>query len=401
VTVFSAIAPGTDLSQHARALARVHDAVLGGARPPMRPRALVARSWSRVMRSGLDPSGGARRATLPPAELERRRRESPLALIIDELRQVLSSAACASSFLLVVTDADGVILWREGAPGLLLRADALGFAEATVWTEERVGTNAIGTALAEAAPVQLFSAEHYEQGQHPWYCTASPVHDPRTGELLGVVDVSGPALTLHPVIAALVETAVRLGEARLRHYHQERLSQLRRSTEHVLATVDGPVLVVDDHGWVASHAGVAGRDRIAAPRADQSLAVPGLGLCLPERLADGWLVRPRAAGRALVAELELGGRPVLELLGGAQPWRTALTPRHAEMLVALDRAGPAGVTAAQLSTAMYGDAAHTVTVRAEISRLRRVIGALVETSPYRLAEGVRLVVRQAGAPASG
>ena len=36
-----------------------------------------------------------------------------------------------------------------------------------------VGTNAIGTALAEAAPVQLFSAEHFEQAQHPWYCTAA------------------------------------------------------------------------------------------------------------------------------------------------------------------------------------------------------------------------------------
>jgi hypothetical protein len=43
--------------------------------------------------------------------------------------------------------------WREGSPGLLLRADALGFAEVAVWTEEQVGTNAIGTALAERTPV--------------------------------------------------------------------------------------------------------------------------------------------------------------------------------------------------------------------------------------------------------
>lgn len=396
MTVFSAITPGTDLSQHARDLVRVHDAVLGGGRPPMPPRGVVARSWSRVMRSGLDPSGIDRQPPLPAGELERRRRESPLALIADELRQVLSSAACASSFLLVVTDAQGVVLWREGAAHLLLRADDLGFTEAAVWTEERVGTNAIGTALAEGAPVQLFSAEHYEPGQHPWYCTASPVHDPRTGEVLGVVDVSGPALSLHPVISALVETAVRLGEARLWHHHQQRLSQLRRSTEHAVAAADGPVLVVDDHGWVAHHAGVAGRDRIAVPRQDQALAVPGLGLCLPERLADGWLVRPRAAERTVVAELVLGDRPTLELRSGGQPWRTALTRRHADLLLALERAGPTGVTAGQLSASMFGDAAHIVTVRAEISRLRRVIGALVETSPYRFADGVRLVVRPAG-----
>ena len=392
----NAIAPGTDLSQHARDLVRVHDAVLGGGRPPMPPRGVVARSWSRVMRSGLDPGGIDRQPLLPAGELERRRRDSPLALIVDELRQVLSSAACASSFLLVVTDAQGVILWRQGASHLLLKADGLGFTEAAVWTEERVGTNAIGTALAEGAPVQLFSAEHYEPGQHPWYCTAAPVHDPRTGELLGIVDVSGPALSLQPVIGALVEMAVRLGEARLWKHHQQRLSQLRRSSEHVVAAVDGPVLLVDDHGWVAHHVGVAARDRIAVPHQDQALAVPGLGLCLPERLGDGWLVRPRAVEHTIVAELLLGDHPVLELHSGGQPWRTALTPRQSELLVALERAARTGVTAAQLSTSMFGDAGHAVTVRAEISRLRRVIGALIETSPYRLADGVRLVFHTAG-----
>ena len=48
-----------------------------------------------------------------------------------------------------------------------VQADRLGFSEGAVWTEMTVGTNAIGTALAEQAPVQLFSAEHFEQQQHP------------------------------------------------------------------------------------------------------------------------------------------------------------------------------------------------------------------------------------------
>ena len=47
---------------------------------------------------------------------------------------------------------------------------------------------------------------------------------------------------------------------------------------------------------------------------------------------------------------------------------------------------------APLSAAVYGDAEHVVTVRAEVSRLRRVIGALVATHPYRLADGVTLTV---------
>ena len=56
----------------------------------------------------------------------------------------------------------------------------------------------------------------------------------------------------------------------------------------------------------------------------------------------------------------------------------------------LAAAGPGGLTAAALSTRVFGDDAHVVTVRAEVSRLRRVVGALVATNPYRLAEGVLL-----------
>jgi hypothetical protein len=392
VTGYSAIAPGTDLSQHARVLTRVHDAVLAGGRPPVRPRGVVARSWSRVLGLGLDASRTNAREPLPFDVVERRRRQSPLSLVIDDLRQVLGSVADASLFLLVVTDADGVILWREGSARVRLRADELGFTEGARWTEATVGTNAIGTALAEAAPVQLFSAEHFEQAQHPWYCTAAPIHHPTTGELLGVVDVSGPALTLHPLIAALVETAVKLAEERLWRHHEQRLEQLRRSAQGVLATVSGPLLLVDDDGWVAHQSGIAVRNRVEVPRPDRVMAVPGLGLCTPERLAEGWLVRPRTAGTTLVAELVLTGPPLLRLRSEREPWQTPLTPRHAEVLLLLQRAGRGGLTAAQLSTALFGDDEHCVTARAEVSRLRRVLGGLVSTHPYRLAEGVTLTV---------
>ncbi|HEX2073213.1 MAG TPA: GAF domain-containing protein [Geodermatophilus sp.] len=389
---FSAIAPGTDLSQHARVLVRVHDAVLGGGRPPVRPRGVVARSWSRVLALGLDPAGANARDGLPFAQVAERRRRSPLSSVIDELRQVLGSVADASPFLMVVTDADGVILWREGSAAVRRRADLLGFSEGARWTEQAVGTNAIGTALAEAAPVQLFSAEHFEQAQHPWYCTAAPIHHPCTGELLGVVDVSGPALTLHPVIAALVETAVRLAESRLWRHHEQRLERLRQSVQGALATVRGPLLLVDDDGWVAHRSGIAARDRVEVPRADRVMAVPGLGLCTPERLGDGWLVRPRAAEEPVVAALDLTGSPVLEVRSGAAPWRTTLTRRQAEVLTLLHRAGRGGLTAARLSTALFGDEEHCVTARAEVSRLRRVVGGLVATNPYRIADGVTLTV---------
>ncbi len=394
----TAVLPGTDLVQHARALQRVHDAVMGGARPPQAPRPLVWRSWSRVLDLGLDPTRPNARAPLPRAEVERRRQTSPLALVVEEIRAVLTGVADASHFIIVVTDADGVILWREGSPAVLIRADALGFTEGATWTEDHVGTNAIGTALAEHAPVQLFSAEHFEQGQHPWYCTACPLHDPRTGELLGVIDVSGPALTLHPAIGALVLTATKLAQERLRRHHQERLERLRRSAEHLLSTAGGPLLLVDEHGWVAHHAGVVARDRIAVPAQGRPLAVPGLGLCLPERLGDGWLVRRAGPEGPIRARLSAGPDGAVLEVGpsdgpaGQPGWRAGLSPRHAAILRSLHRAGPAGTSAAALSHALFGDDDHQVTVRAELSRMRRVVGALVSTAPYRIADGVVLSV---------
>ncbi|HET8560255.1 MAG TPA: transcriptional regulator [Marmoricola sp.] len=389
---YSAISPGADLPQLARELVRVHDAVLSGSRTATPPRPVVARSWSRVLELGLDPDSANTRDPFPLGELERRRRESPLHLVVDDIRAVTGRVADASRFIMVVTDADGVILWREGSAGVLRTADRLGFAEGALWTEARVGTNAIGTALAEETPVQLFSAEHFEHAQHPWYCTAWPIHDPRSGDLLGIVDVSGPAMTLHPVIGALVESAVRLAEAQLWRHHETRLERLRTASEHLLAAVSGPVLLVDDHGWVAHHAGVAARDRIGVPRTGTPLAVPGLGLCLPERVLGGWLVRPASGRTTIFAQLSVGDPPRIVVHGHGEPWQAALPRRHAQILQLLHTAGPAGLTAAQLSRHLFGDGEHLVSARAEVSRLRRVLGAVVATRPYRIADGVSLTL---------
>ncbi|WP_336027082.1 GAF domain-containing protein [Geodermatophilus sp. FMUSA9-8] len=394
---WSAVAPGTDLSTHARVLSRVHDAVLAGGRPPVRPRRVVERSWSRVLGLGMDPDRPRPRDPLPADAVQARRRTSGLEAVVDELRQVLVGVAEASHGLVVVTDADGVVLWRDGSAATRRHADRLGFAEGATWTEAAVGTNAIGTALAEAAPVQLFSAEHFEAAQHPWYCSAAPVHSPVTGELLGVVDVSGPALTLHPAIGALVETSVRLAETGLWRRHEQHLDRLRRAAGPVLGTARGPLLLVDDDGWVAARSGVAAGARVAVPRAGRPLAVAGLGLCTPERLGEGWLLRPAEARAPVSAELDLTAAPVLRVRGGDGSWSAGLTRRQAQVLALVAAAGPAGLDAAALGRALFGDDGHVVAARAEVSRLRRVVGDLVALAPYRLAGGVALTVTGGGA----
>jgi hypothetical protein len=127
------------------------------------------------------------------------------------------------------------------------------------------------------------------------------------------------------------------------------------------------------------------------PRDRRPLTVPGLGLCLPEPLADGWLVRPAGGETRIVMALDLTGAPAVAV-SGERPWRAPLTARHAEILLLLHRAGRSGLSAAALSHGLYGDAEHVVAVRAEVSRLRRTLGGVVESQPYRISAAVDLSV---------
>jgi hypothetical protein len=388
-----AVRPGTDVGRYARLLARTHDALLSGDRPPVDPRGLVARSWQRVRAQGVDPDRREPPGPLEATQVESRRASSPLHQVLPELRASLTAVAEDARHVMVVTDADGVLLWREGSTRVRHRADALGFTEGARWTEGTVGTNAIGTALAEDAPVQIFSAEHFVRTHHGWTCTACPVHDPRSGELLGVVDVSGPAETVHPMTVALVGTAVKLAEASLWRGHERRLDALRTVATPALAAGPGPGLVVDDHGWVAAVRGLPPVDRVAVPTAGGPVAVHGLGLCEPEPVPGGWLLRPGSSGRtALRLTLELDARPPRAVVAGTNVWVHPLSTRHAEVLLLLARAGRTGMDAAALSRALYGHVGSLVTIRAEVSRLRKAVGGVVLARPYRLAPEVEVVL---------
>jgi hypothetical protein len=239
--------------------------------------------------------------------------------------------------------------------------------------------------------VQMFAAEHFVRSHHAWTCTACPVHDPRTGELLGVVDVSGPAETIHPTTVALVGTAVKLAEASLWRQHENRLEALRTVAAPLLSGVRGAGLVVDDHGWVAAVTGMPSMERVAAPRVDRPIAVHGVGVCLPEPVPGGWLLRV-SDPRQIRLTLDLDARPPRAIVDGSSRWVHPLSTRHAEVLTLLARAGQAGLDAAALSRALYGDREHVVTVRVEMSRLRRTLGGLLLARPYRIAPDIAVVV---------
>ena len=410
-----ALAAGEDPRRYAQILTAVYDATMTGGKSPARPREVIGDSWRRLQTLGIDPElGNPAERQMDASDLEFSRRESGLFDILDDLARGLESVVQDGDNILVVADRNGRVLWRSGSTSVLDRADGLGFVEGANWAEDSVGTNAIGTALVSRRAVQIFSAEHYVRSHHSWTCAGAPIRDPRTGQVLGAIDVSGPAKTVHPTTIALVDAVARLAESQLREIHRTTLDRLRSVAAPMLARLQSPALAVDANGWVAAVESVALRNRILLPEdlATGRFWLPSLGVCDFEPLPGGWLVRPTSHGRSagstpgdsadsFVAEsgntttiridLRHSQKPRIEVRSEVGEWTHEPTPRHAEILylLAIHRQGR---TASQMAADLFGDDGRAITVRAEMSRLRKHLAGIISTQPYRLDESATVDV---------
>ncbi|GHG89221.1 GAF domain-containing protein [Streptomyces lanatus] len=387
-----------DSARAARVLSEVRAAKLAGQRAPVAPRPVIEQSWERMLRGGVDPDHDVRSGLLSLEEVQRRREGTTLRHVLPVLREGLLSVADVAHHIMVVADDDGRVLWREGNSSVLRRADGLGFELGADWRESVVGTNGVGTPAVVRRPVQVFASEHFQRSQTSWTCTGAPITDPRDGRLIGVVDVSGPLETMHPATLAWVDSVAKLAEARLRELHLTSLERLRAVAAPVLARLTGQALVVDPDGWTAAVTGMPYTHRITLPKglAAGRRWLPPLGLCAVEPLAGGWLLRagdePAPQGATRIAlDLTQPRRWSVTVSGSAGAWSHELSPRHAELLylLALHRTGR---SAAGLAGDMFGDASRTVTVRAEMSRVRRYLGAFLEHRPYRFREDAEVEV---------
>ena len=294
-------------------------------------RRVVHESWLRSLSLDLDPDHPLITLELGPDELRDYREAHPLALALPTIQRLLVQHTLDAGLIVAVGDQAGRLLWVDGDRDLRRRAESMLFVEGADWSERAVGTSAPGTALALDHGVQIQGAEHFARMVHPWSCTAVPVHDPDSGSVLGVIDITGGRDAVAPVTLPLLEAAVAAVEAELRI---SRLDERGRSRPRRLQRVETPARPV--------------------------LAVLG---------TDG-------------AILEAGGRTV------------ELGARHAEILTLLAW-HQAGLSAEQLASLVYGRDDAVVTLRAEMVRLRRVLQSvdpsLVPLSrPYRLARRLDL-----------
>ncbi|MDO9354299.1 MAG: GAF domain-containing protein [Solirubrobacteraceae bacterium] len=218
---WAAIYATGDRRSRALEIAQARDRVLGGAPkgagagktdPDLRP--VIVRSWQRSQAAGVDPDHGVAPVKFGTDEVDRRWEEHPLSIAVPILRGLLDGVG-DSEHVALVCDADGSLLWIDGKPAMLDAAREVNLQRGSVWSEGAAGTNAMGTALAERHPVQVFSSEHYAEAVHRWTCSAAPVRDPLSGKVLGVLDLTGALGTAHPHSLAVVTMAANMVEREL------------------------------------------------------------------------------------------------------------------------------------------------------------------------------------------
>ncbi|TDC55889.1 GAF domain-containing protein [Actinomadura sp. KC345] len=379
-------------------------------RPP------ISESWRRSLDAGVDADVEAAPLVFDRDVIADAREAHPLDPHVPVLNGLLRRVADEAEHLLVITDDAGHVLWTQGPPAVRREAAAIGLMDGFRWSEDAVGTNGIGTALAAGRPEFVYAAEHVAHVLHRWSCAGAPVTDPDTGRVIGCIDVSATVRTLHPATAALVATAARLAEARLENEMRRRDERLRERLRPHLRGLRGTGLLVTATGRILTGAAdpclpggapAAGKAwpegwwgrRVTLPACGGTVTLPDGRTAVAEPLGEAFLLRlpgPRRAGGSApsagdAAARTAGPGPLLTLsfLGEGRPHAhlggrpIPLTLRHAEILAML-ALHPRGLTGDGLALGLYGEDGSAATVRPEIHRLRQQLGDVVRARPYRL-----------------
>ncbi|MFD1201931.1 transcriptional regulator [Leucobacter albus] len=307
-------------------------------------RSVVLDSWVRSKQREVDPNVTPGERPLSADELEELQRLHPIARVLPVVNRLLLDEAMQAGFVVAIGDAAGRLLWVDGDSRLRSEAEEMGFAAGADWSENAVGTSAPGSALLLGDSIQVLGAEHYNRAVHQWSCTAVPVHEPESGAIIGVIDVTGNDAAASPHILPLVEATRAAVEAELK--------------------------------LVAMRAALERGHEMTGQRSITSTARGS---------------RRQPLKQATPRLMLLGRDPALLEHGGGF---SSVSRRHAEILVALAEA-TGGLSAAALAEQVYGEPGAEQSLRPEVVRLRKwlaqhAVGLELLSRPYRLSGPLRL-----------
>ena len=240
----------------------------------------LARSWQRSLAAGLTPTARVAPIDHFHSNTLRHTLAANHALLAHSrpVMEYLFEQVRDSQSVVALADRKGVLMHTLGSVDFLGRAERVALACGASWHENDRGTNAIGTALVEASPVEIHGSEHFLERNGFLTCAAAPIVS-ATGELLGILDVSGDQRGGHPHTLGLVSTAARMIENRLVVAECRRSIRLHLHTQpEGIGTVAEGIVAVSEDGWIV------GANRAAM--ACLGLAVSDLGAVRLEQVLD-------------------------------------------------------------------------------------------------------------------
>ncbi len=229
-----------------RAIRQAWERFVDGGDEPLSVRSAVAGSWQRSKNFKISVESQAA-PVLSEAELYRCRADS--ALLSATARPAMQRAAEIlddASSMLILTDGAGHIIETLGDRRTIEDGREVHLQDGGCWREDKIGTNAIGTALAAGKPVQIHASEHFCERVQKWTCAAAPIFHPIDHELLGVIDISGPpttfssqslalAVSIAGNMEVLISQTIKNQHDRLMNFFREKQ---RRWASHDLLAID-------------------------------------------------------------------------------------------------------------------------------------------------------------------
>jgi GAF domain-containing protein len=337
----SAVGADTDPLRRARQLQRTWERLLadGGLGPELPPgataglRPTVVESWQRSLARGLDPTDVLAPIEADESEVLERWFEHPLGSLTQVLTEQLQKVAEESGGVVVVTDASGLVLFRMGDERLKERAaEQNHLIEGARWSEAADGTNGIGTALAADRALQVFASEHFNERHHDWICSGAPVHDPVSGQTIGLIDLSHLWKLAHPRSLELVTSAARTIDQCLVDARHDKDARLRRRYSDLMTRSTD--LLVDRDGYVLDGAEPAYSSSFDIPEGGGELVLGDGSVAAAAPLGQGeaYLVRHGTTPHAKSAPAAKGLERAEERAREHATEQAAL--RHAATLVA-------------------------------------------------------------------
>ena len=323
----------------------------------------LARSWGRSMAAGLAPTGRAMADLPSPGDLRQAMAGNHSLLSHSRpIMEYLFDQVRHSHSVVVLADRAGMLMHTLGSPGFVDKAERVALTCGASWHESHRGTNAIGTALAEGTAVEVHGGEHFLERNSFLTCAASPILS-ATGELLGILDISGDHRNGHAHTLGLVSTAARMIENRLLVATCKRNVRLHlhREPEGIGSVAEGIVAVSAD-GWIV------GANRVALTQLGLHMGDVGatpLAQVLDVRLDDLLSHPHRRPQQPQALRLRGGALLYAQVQLDAAAWPAARVVRGMPGAPAANE--PADDALARLDT---GDARW----RAAADKARRVVG---------------------------